>query len=92
MLHLKAVGDKSAKFRSCLVIYDPSGNESVIEGTLEGTIAKSASGTDGFGYDPIFIPKGETKTLAELGLAFKNRVSHRAQALMNWLEQNSNPK
>ncbi len=90
MLHLKAVSDKSAHFKSCLVIYDPSGKETVVEGVLKGTISKSATGTDGFGYDPIFIPQGETQTLAELGIAYKNRVSHRAQALMKWLELKPN--
>ncbi len=86
MLHLKAVADRSARFRTCLVVYDPQGKETVVEGLLEGTIAKAAIGTEGFGYDPIFIPKGESKTLAELGLAFKNRISHRAQAVTKWLE------
>ena len=50
------------------------------EGTLEGLIAASPCGTDGFGYDPIFVPEGETATLAVLGAAWKLKGSHRARA------------
>ena len=49
-------------------------------GTLEGTIAHEPSGTEGFGYDPIFVPRGESRTVAELGDAWKAEHSHRAQA------------
>ena len=50
-------------------------------GELRGTIAEETRGTEGFGYDPIFIPEGMNETFAELGTAFKNTVSHRARAL-----------
>lgn len=49
-------------------------------GTLEGRIAHAARGDQGFGYDPLFVPDGETQTLAQLGQAQKNRISHRARA------------
>jgi len=58
-----------------------------VVGTLEGSIASEPSGSDGFGYDPVFIPKGQTKTLAELGPAMKNKISHRAQAVNHLMEQ-----
>ena len=80
MLHLKAATNRAARFICTVVLLSPTGEESVFEGTLEGTIAKEMKGRDGFGYDPIFIPKDDTKTLAELGLAVKNRLSHRALA------------
>jgi XTP/dITP diphosphohydrolase len=64
-----------------MVVYTPDGVESVITGELTGTISDKARGTEGFGYDPVFIPQGETKTLAELGLTKKNQISHRAQAI-----------
>ncbi len=50
-------------------------------GTLDGTIAEAPRGTAGFGYDPIFIPKGSNQTLAEMGAIAKNKISHRAKAL-----------
>ncbi len=52
----------------------------MVEGTLEGTIATERSGDEGFGYDPIFVPEGETRTVAELGDAWKASNSHRARA------------
>ena len=50
-------------------------------GTLEGTIAEAPRGQDGFGYDPVFIPQGQDKTLAEMSAEEKNRISHRAIAV-----------
>ena len=56
-------------------------------GVLEGTIADSPRGIDGFGYDPIFIPKGSQKTLAEMTATEKNSVSHRFLAAQNLMAQ-----
>lgn len=88
MMTLKQMANRKAAFISCIVAYDPEGQEHVFEGKLEGEIAKAAKGTAGFGYDPVFVPPmqengqetGQTKTLAELGLGFKNKISHRAKA------------
>ena len=49
-------------------------------GTLEGTIALAAAGDEGFGFDPVFVPAGETSTVAQLGNAWKETHSHRARA------------
>ena len=49
-------------------------------GVLEGTIAHTAAGSEGFGFDPVFVPAGESRTVAELGDAWKARHSHRALA------------
>lgn len=85
MMTLRPMPNRKAAFVSTIVAYDPQGTEHVFEGRLEGEIAKAARGNQGFGYDPVFIPEGETKTLAELGLAFKNKVSHRAKAVAGLL-------
>ncbi len=81
MMALRPMPNRRAAMVCSLVAFDPNGNEHVFEGRLEGEIAPAARGTQGFGYDPVFVPVGETQTLAELGAAFKNRVSHRARAV-----------
>ena len=58
----------------------PDAAELRASGTLEGEITDAPRGSEGFGYDPIFVPTGETSTVAELGNAWKAEHSHRAQA------------
>lgn len=86
MLTIRPVSNRKASFVSTIVAYGLDGVEHVFEGRLSGEIAKNQRGTTGFGYDSVFIPEGESKTLAELGLAFKNRVSHRAKAVMQFVD------
>tara|TARA_Y100001935_G_scaffold255111_1_gene266591 strand:+ start:331 stop:924 length:594 start_codon:yes stop_codon:yes gene_type:complete len=81
MMQIRSGGNRKAKFVCAFVAYSPSGEEHVIETEFEGEISQKVSGKSGFGYDPVFIPKGETKTLSDLGAAFKNQHSHRAQAI-----------
>jgi XTP/dITP diphosphohydrolase len=81
MLSIRSPQNRKARFRCVFVAYDPMGQEHVIEGVVEGTIAEKVRGNAGFGYDFIFVPTGETKTFGELGLAFKNKVSHRGHAI-----------
>jgi XTP/dITP diphosphohydrolase len=59
----------------------PDGREHVAEGRLNGTVARTPRGTNGFGYDPEFVPEGETRTTAELGDGEKDAISHRGRAL-----------
>jgi XTP/dITP diphosphohydrolase len=80
MMTIRMIANRKAAFLSTIVAFDPEGGEHVFEGRLEGAISTNVRGTTGFGYDPVFVPDGETKTLAELGLAFKNKISHRALA------------
>ena len=80
MIQIKSTGNRAAKFVCVMIAYDPQGNEHIFATALHGEIAKTPIGLMGFGYDPIFIPEGETKTLAELGPAYKNKNSHRALA------------
>ena len=71
---------RGARYVSELVCLSPSGEEFRGSGTLEGRIAEERRGSEGFGYDPVFIPDGEERTVAELGDAWKARRSHRAAA------------
>jgi XTP/dITP diphosphohydrolase len=81
MVAIRTGGNRTAQFRCAFVIFAPDGKESVIEAVVKGTIATSAKGNSGFGYDSVFIPEGQSKTYAELGPGFKNQGSHRAQAI-----------
>jgi XTP/dITP diphosphohydrolase len=80
---LEALGgadDRSARYVCGLVALGPGGEELRLTGTLEGEVAAAPRGEEGFGYDPVFVPAGETRTVAELGDAWKARHSHRARA------------
>jgi len=89
---LKDVGGEGRRARYVceLVGISPSSEEFRGTGTLEGRIAEERSGSEGFGFDPIFVPAGEELTVAELGNEWKARHSHRAraaQALLDRLRQ-----
>jgi XTP/dITP diphosphohydrolase len=77
---LEGVEDREARYVSELVLLSPDGRELRGTGTLEGRIAGHAAGSEGFGYDPIFVPHGAERTVAELGNEWKAEHSHRAQA------------
>lgn len=87
MMTIRHVADRKARFFCCLVIMTPDNQEWICEGELWGTIGKLPQGTHGFGYDSVFIPDGETKTLAELGPGYKLTHSHRTLALRKFLER-----
>ena len=72
--------DRRARYVCELVVLDPSGEELHAAGTLEGKISDARRGVEGFGYDPIFVPCGASRTVAELGDAWKAEHSHRARA------------
>lgn len=75
--------DRTAHFSCVLVFIDEDGSETVAEGRVDGLIGFEEKGSEGFGYDPLFLPDdfGNEKTFAELGLVEKQKVSHRARAL-----------
>jgi XTP/dITP diphosphohydrolase len=77
---LDGVDDRRARYVCELVALGPGGEERRGTGTLEGSVATERRGSEGFGYDPIFVPDGETLTVAELGNAWKRTHSHRARA------------
>jgi XTP/dITP diphosphohydrolase len=72
--------DRRATFRTVVALVFPDGVEVIAEGRLDGVIGTEPRGSDGFGYDPVFIVDGD-RTLAELGVDEKNQVSHRARAI-----------
>ncbi len=80
LLELEGESDRRARYVCELVVLAPDGGEVRATGTLAGTIADAPRGEEGFGYDPIFVPDGETRTVAELGNAWKAEHSHRARA------------
>jgi XTP/dITP diphosphohydrolase len=77
---LEGVVDRRARYTCTIVALAPDGSETVADGALEGVIADAPRGGEGFGYDPIFVPLGESRTVAELGNDWKAEHSHRAEA------------
>jgi XTP/dITP diphosphohydrolase len=77
---LDGVDDRRAQYVCELVALSPAGEEIDGTGVLRGGIALAAAGAEGFGFDPVFVPIGETRTVAELGEAWKAGHSHRALA------------
>lgn len=77
---LREKNDRRAQFRTIIALIK-EGEEHLFEGKVEGSIAPERRGTDGFGYDPVFIPEDTGRTFAELGVDAKNRLSHRARAV-----------
>lgn len=82
---LRENNDRNARFRTVIALIE-KGKEHLFEGVVEGVIAREKSGTQGFGYDPVFIPEGNSKTFAELGEDIKNTISHRACAVQKLAE------
>lgn len=78
--------DHSAYFVCALAFIDIDGKESVFTGTCHGHIQFPAKGLSGFGYDPIFIPNGETRTFGEMPYSEKKKYSHRSQAFKQFQE------
>ncbi len=80
LTELDGVGERRARYVCTMVGIAADGTETVASGVLEGRVATERSGSEGFGYDPVFVPDGEERTVAELGDAWKAEHSHRACA------------
>lgn len=78
---MQGVKDRSAFFTCCLVVAHPKMDSLVVEGIVNGTILTQLSGSQGFGYDPLFYVESDQKTFAELSSKRKNEISHRGLAL-----------
>lgn len=88
---LQGVADRTARFRTVIALI-LNGHERLFEGEVRGRIATEERGTEGFGYDPVFIPEPDTRanphayTFAQLGVEVKNGISHRARAVHRLVE------
>lgn len=86
--NLEGIENRAAQFRTVIALI-LDGKEYLFEGRVEGTIAEQESGSEGFGYDPLFVPSGEIITFAQMSAEAKNAISHRGRAvakLVNFLK------
>ena len=83
--NLKGQAHREAQFRTVIALRLPEG-EWIFEGIVKGSILTHPRGKGGFGYDPVFLPQGSSKTLAEMSMEEKNKISHRAIAVSKLAE------
>lgn len=79
LLELSENSNRDARFKTVIALIE-NGSQYFFEGTIDGVISQTKYGNGGFGYDPIFVPNGYSKTFAELDISIKNEISHRAKA------------
>lgn len=87
---LEGQSNRKAQFR-CVIALKQEDDVKLFEGVVKGEILEARKGSGGFGYDPVFLPYGSYKTLAEMTLEEKNRISHRGEAirkLVHYLQKN----
>jgi len=88
LLHeLSGITNRNARFRTVIAWIDANNNSHLFEGVVQGRIIEKATGNEGFGYDPIFIPDGYNITFAQMPLSEKNQISHRAIAFRKFAEE-----
>jgi XTP/dITP diphosphohydrolase len=85
--NLEGSADRSAHFTCAIALVYPDGRQVLAEGYMNGEILTSPRGESGFGYDPLFRPTGESRSVAEMSDKEKNSISHRANALKKLLEK-----
>lgn len=85
--NMDGVSDRRARFVCSMCCVFPNGDVLTSEGICEGTIASAPRGENGFGYDPVFRPEGYDRSMAELSMEEKNRISHRGKALRSFLKE-----
>ncbi len=87
MMQIRNISNRNAQFQCAVVVYTPENEEWTFQGQLQGQLSAKATGLMGFGYDPIFVPGGQTKTLAELGPGYKIQNSHRAIVIQQFISK-----
>jgi XTP/dITP diphosphohydrolase len=83
--NLRGISDRRARFVTVIAL-SVAGQKKQFEGILEGTIADQIYGSEGFGYDPIFVPQGFDNSLAQMTLEGKNKISHRGRAVQKLID------
>lgn len=81
LANLAGEQNRSAQFRTVICLKLADGSEHYFEGICKGTIINEPRGSEGFGYDPVFVPEGATQTFAQMSLQQKNEYSHRRKAV-----------
>ncbi len=79
--------NRNAHFKTVIAMVEDGKDDIIVEGVLKGKIAEEERGTEGFGYDPLFIPEGYDKTFSQMGIDEKNKISHRYRALNALIEK-----
>jgi len=79
--------DRSARFECYIGFMLPGGEPFIAKGTSRGSISNKKAGTGGFGYDPVFVPEGYSKTFAQLEIPEKNKISHRGRVIEAFLKE-----
>jgi XTP/dITP diphosphohydrolase len=89
LAEMEGKSDRNARFR-CVVCLILDGKEYLFEGKIEGSLLTGKRGSDGFGYDPLFVPEGQAVTFAEMAPYLKNGISHRGRAINKMLRYLAN--
>jgi XTP/dITP diphosphohydrolase len=84
---MKDIKDRGARFECCIGFMLPGKEPSISKGIAKGSISTETAGTGGFGYDPVFIPEGFTRTYAQIEVSEKNKISHRGLAISQFLKR-----
>lgn len=85
LLKLNKISNRNAQFRTIIALIH-NNHEFIFEGVVKGKIIDHEQGSDGFGYDPIFVPNGYNETFAQMPLTEKNKISHRGLAIAKLVE------
>jgi len=83
---MKNARSRTAAFKSAVAYCEPGGRAKVFEGKVSGTIVNRPVGANGFGFDPIFLPERSPKTMGQLTVEEKCRISHRAEAMRKFAQ------
>ena len=84
---MEGVKDRSARFECCIGFMSPGKKPTMVKGIAKGSISTEKSGTGGFGYDPVFVPEGYSRTYALFEVPEKNRISHRGRAIELFIKE-----